>query len=85
MEPWLFSHGYLSKNFSRYFDDTGLQWSHGFSAMDTSELRDKIGGLLAPSMEPWLFSHGYEAMGGIDWMNTKPSMEPWLFSHGYND
>ena len=63
MEPRLFSHGYsIGVTGNRSQKRLSLQWSHGFSAMDTaaSERRNSPAtDSRLPSMEPRLFSHGY--------------------------
>ena len=61
-----------------------LQWSHGYSAMDTTLAQWEIVILVDPSMEPWLFSHGYVGYTSVACSDRPvPSMEPRLFSHGY--
>ena len=60
-----------------------LQWSHGFSAMDTLRYDLAHTVYLLASMEPRLFSHGYTSFECFLSVSISASMEPRLFSHGY--
>ena len=63
-----------------------LQWSHGPSAMDTQEEREKHIERLTPSMEPWPFSHGYSVCSRsmffsipfLQWSHGPSAMDTWL-------
>ena len=56
-----------------------LQWSHGFSAMDTQQCPRYKGTLSRASMEPRLFSHGYDES---EWKDPANWRLQW--SHGFS-
>ena len=77
-QPWI-----LAKAVTRVLSDPTLQWSHGFSAMDTFSARPPAPLSDRPSMEPRLFSHGYVAANGagdgfVVPFNGATAFQPWI-------
>ena len=79
MEPRLFSHGYPGSFRRRHSSRRHLQWSHGFSAMDTSHAVMRACGSSsfngATAFQPWIHWDNFAFLGDFDRLQ---------WSHGFS-